>query len=68
MASDYRSEEREVGYFFRMTKDERNRLHREADAEGLSLQQLLELRALGEAKPRRRSGPQVQTERLDISA
>ena len=69
MARDYRSARRSVGISFRMTPSERARLEREAETEGFSsLQQLLEARVFGAAKPRRKSGPQPQEERLDLTA
>jgi hypothetical protein len=69
MATDYRSGQREVGVPFRMSKDDRTQLEREMRAEGFSsLQQLFEARVFGAPKPRRKSGPQPQAERLDLSA
>lgn len=69
MATDYRSAARSVGVPFRMTQDERTQLEVEMRAEGLtSLQQLFEARVFGHPKPRRKPGPQPQSERLDISA
>lgn len=69
MATDYRSAQRVVGIPFRMTREERADLEHEMEAEGYtSLQQLFEARVFGQAKPRRKPGPQPQDERLDISA
>ncbi len=69
MATDPRSQARSVNVSFRMTTDERVRLQKEAVHEGFeSVQQLLEARIFGAAKPRRKPGPQPQNERLDISA
>lgn len=69
MPQDYRSASRETGITFRVTHQERARLEQEMRELGLaSFQQLCELRVLGEAKPKRKSGRQRQDERLDISA
>lgn len=68
MATDYRSASRSVGVSFRMTAEERARLQEEATKQGYSIQQLLEARVFGAAKPRRKPGPQPQSERLDLSA
>jgi len=69
MATDPRSQARSVNVSFRMTTDERVRLQKEAVREGFeSVQQLLEARIFGAAKPRRKPGPHPQDERLDISA
>lgn len=69
MAQDYRSAARAAGVSFRMSEDEKEQLEREAAAAGYSsLQQLFEARLLGGVKPRRKPGPQPQSERLDIGA
>ncbi len=48
--------ERAIGYCFRMSAEDRERLRAEAAVAGLTIQQLLELRVLGAAKPRVRMG------------
>ncbi len=54
---------------FRMSAEEREQLELEAREGGFdSLQQLLEVRVFGEARPRRRPGPQPQEDRLPVSA
>lgn len=59
MATDYRSRDCEVGITFRCSAAERELLRGQARSEGyLSIQQLMEARMLGAAKPRRKSGPQ----------
>lgn len=69
MSRDYRSGSRSVGATFRMTEEERDQLREVAAREGYSsLQQLFEARLLGEAKPKRKPGPQPQAERLDLTA
>lgn len=69
MPKDYRSGDRATAISFRMTTEEREQLHREVVEGGYtSLQQLLEARVFGAPKPRRKSGPQPQAERLDLSA
>lgn len=69
MPTDHRSRARAVNLTFRMTPEERERLQAEATAEGYeTVQQLLEARVWGVAKPRRRPGRQPQEERLDVSA
>lgn len=71
MASDYRSNTREALSVFRTSLAEKARLQDEADALGLTLQQLFELRLLGTAKPRGRGGrprkPRSQAEELPIA-
>lgn len=69
MPTDHRSRARAVNLTFRMTPEERAKLHADAVAEGYeTIQQLLEARVWGAAKPRRRPGRQPQEERLDFSA
>ncbi len=69
MATDPRSPARSVNVSFRMTPAERVKLQEEAASAGFeTVQQLLEARMFGAAKPRRRPGPQPQDERFDISA
>jgi len=69
MATDPRSRDRCVNVTFRVSEAERASLREEALREGYdSVQQLLEERMLGAAKPKRKSGPQPRTQRLDISA
>lgn len=69
MPTDHRSRARAVNLTFRMTPEERERLQADANAEGYeTVQQLLEARVWGVAKPRRRPGRQPQEERLDVSA
>jgi len=68
MATDYRSPARSALVTFRTTVDEKARLKREAAEAGLTLTQLFELRMLGYTTPVGKSGPQPQSERLDISA
>ena len=53
---------------FRITPEEKARLKSEAAEAGLTLTQLFELRMLGYTTPVGKSGPQPQSERLDISA
>lgn len=52
----YRSAEREMSATYRMTRDEKQRLRHEAEAMGLTSQQLFELRMFGQAKPVRQYG------------
>ncbi len=68
MATDYRSSRRAVQVTFRMTTEDKARLKREAAEAGLTLTQLFEQRMLGHAYPVGKSGPQPQTERLNLSA
>ena len=57
MARDpHRSVERDAPATFRMSAIEKARIKQEAADAGLTLQQLFELRMLGEAKPRGRDG------------
>lgn len=69
--ADYRSAERQSPFTFRVTLEEKARLRAEVAAEGLSsVQQLLELRVFGKAKPTRSSGRQrkhAQVDQLPIS-
>lgn len=70
---DYRSEGRGVAATFRMSAEDKGTLKAEAQREGLTLQQLFELRMLGQAKPRPRDGrpPKTRQEEelaLDMSA
>jgi hypothetical protein len=53
---------------FRMTREQRRKLHDDAVAAGLTVQQLLEQRVWGEAAPRRKPGPRPQRESLEMSA
>ena len=55
-ASDFRSPDRDAVASFRMSMDEKERLKKLAADAGMTLQQLFELRMLGEAKPRPRDG------------
>lgn len=52
----HRSVERDAPATFRMSATEKARIKQEAVEAGLTLQQLFELRMLGEAKPRGRDG------------
>lgn len=65
------SVDREAVYLFRMSKAEKNHLVDQARAAGLTFQQLLEERVLGEAKPYRPFGrspkPRTQAEELPIA-
>ena len=69
--NDFRSSDREDAVLVRMNTIEKERLHAEARAAGLTLQQLAELRLLGAAKPSSRGGrPKkavVQAEELPIA-
>lgn len=68
MATDYRSADRELRLSFRVSSKEAAQLRREALAEGFaSVQQLLEFRVFGSAKPARRPGPQPQREELPMT-
>jgi hypothetical protein len=69
MATDPRSRDRFVNVTFRVSEAERASLREQALRQGYaSVQQLLEARMLGAAKPKRKPGPQPQTERLEVSA
>lgn len=63
--------DREAGYLFRMSHEDKRRLRYEADHEGLTVQQLLEKRVLGAAKPIGASGRPIkhraQAEELPIA-
>jgi hypothetical protein len=48
--------DREAAVHFMLSADERARLKAEADAAGLTMQQLFELKMLGAAKPRAARG------------
>lgn len=67
-----RDSQRSAAILFRMSHEERSRLHEEAVAEGFAtVQQLLEFRIFGEYRPVRRRSRTLkppQEERLDISA
>lgn len=66
----FRSDDREVAATYRMTRDEKQRLRREAAELGLTLQQLFELRMFGQAKPVGRDGrppKSTQQEELPIA-
>jgi len=52
----FRSDAREFAGAFRMTRADKERLHRDAAELGLTMQQLFELRMLGEARPVGRHG------------
>ena len=71
MARDpHRSTMRNAPATFRMSVAEKARLKQEAADAGLTMQQLFELRMLGEAKPRGRDGrpPKTdQTEQLPLA-
>lgn len=65
--------DREAAVHFMLSVEERDRLKAEADADGLTMQQLFELKMLGAAKPRatrgRRRKPRQDEElRYDMSA
>lgn len=65
--------DREAAVHFMLSVKERARLKAEADADGLTMQQLFELKMLGAAKPRatrgRRRKPRQDEElRYDMSA
>lgn len=62
---DFRSSDRDAPATFRMSVEEKARIKREAADAGLTLQQLFELRMLGEAKPRPRDGRRPKPNRLD---
>jgi len=64
----HRSAAREAHMTFRMTRAQRRKLHDDAEAAGLTVQQLLEQRVWGVATPRRKPGPVPQGERLELSA
>lgn len=68
MPTDHRSARRGAMINFRITPEEKARLKSEAAEAGLTLTQLFELRMLGYTTPVGKSGPQPQSERLDISA
>lgn len=60
--SDFRSPDRDAVASFRMSAEEKERLKQMAAQAGLTLQQLFELRLLGEAKPRPRDGRKPRTQ------
>jgi len=69
MATDYRSTERAQGLTLRLSVHEVQELRRTAAEEGYSsVQQLIEARVFGEARPRRKPGPTPQNERPELSA
>jgi hypothetical protein len=69
MATDYRSDERTHRVAIRLSKQDAEELRRAAADEGYaSVQQLIEARVFGEARPRRKSGPKPQAEQLKLSA
>ena len=64
---DYRSQDRDTASTFRMSAEDKVRLKAEALREGLNLQQLFELRMLGQAKPRPRDGrPRKLTDQAQL--
>jgi hypothetical protein len=64
-----RSAEREKRVSLRLSVDEVEELRRTAADEGYaSIQQLIEVRVFGGARPRRRPGPKPQSEQLKLSA
>lgn len=70
MELEPRTPERAAGYCFRMSVGDRERLKAEAAVDGLTLQQLFELRLLGATKPRVRMGrppKPTQQEELPIA-
>lgn len=68
MASDYRSADRELRLSFRVSTQEAADLRRQAVTEGFaSVQQLLEFRVFGVAKPARKPGPSIQREELPMT-
>jgi hypothetical protein len=69
MATDYRSAERAHKLSLRLSVHEVEELRRAAADEGYaSVQQLIEARVFGEARPRRKPGPKPQSEQLGLSA
>ena len=69
MATDYRSAERAHKLSLRLSVREVEELRRTAADEGYaSIQQLIEARLFGEARPRRKPGPKPQSEQLGLSA
>jgi hypothetical protein len=69
MATDYRSAERAHKLSLRLSVHEVEELRRTAADEGYaSIQQLIEARLFGEARPRRKPGPKPQSEQLEMSA
>ena len=69
MATDYRSAERAHKLSLRLSVHEVEELRRTAADEGYaSIQQLIEARLFGEARPRRKPGPKPQSEQLGLSA
>lgn len=72
MATDRRLPEREKLIPFRLSAEEKRQLKAEADAAGWTLQQLMEARVWGEARPARtkKGEPipmQMQSETLEIA-
>jgi hypothetical protein len=64
-----RSAARKTAYTFRMSVEEKAQIQRTAADAGLTVQQLFELRLLGEAKPRRADGrprKDAQSEELPL--
>lgn len=77
MATEYRSAERAQGLTLRLSVQEVQELRRTAAEEGYSsVQQLIEVRVFGEARPRRKPGPKgprrepgsTPSEQLELSA
>ncbi len=69
MATDYRSDERTHRVAIRLSAHDAEELRRAAADEGYaSVQQLIEARVFGEARPRRKPGPKPQGEQLELSA
>lgn len=52
----FTAEDRQASILFRMSKEEKQRLKSEADELGITVQALLERRALGKYEPQRRRG------------
>jgi hypothetical protein len=68
MPIDHRSVAREQKLSFRLSTQQAAQLRREASAEGFSsVQQLLEFRVFGQAKPARKPGPSAQREELPMT-
>jgi hypothetical protein len=65
MRPDYRSEDRDVSATFRMHAADKLRLKQDAAKAGLTMQQLFELKMLGEARPRGQDGRPRKPGQLD---
>ncbi len=66
MARDpHRSAQRDAPATFRMSVEEKARLKQDAADAGLTLQQLFELRMLGQARPRGRDGRPRKTDQAE---